>query len=82
MNSLDLLVESGVVDAKYYPLMKAEDFKKTNAVIFQKYCPNGAHYDIMISWLQKAIRRNLLQQALYCVVWLVEMEGIPSLGKS
>ena len=76
MNSLDLLVEANILDEDYYPLMKPADVKRSKAVIFQKYCLNGVHYDVMISWLQKAIRRNLNQQALYCVVWLTEMNGI------
>jgi len=37
-----------------------------NGVIFQKYCYNGMPYDIAVSWLQKAIRQGLTEQALHC----------------
>lgn len=76
METLDYLVSKGLLDDDYYPVTPKEPIKVVqNGVIFQQQCQNGLPYDIAISWLQKAIRRGLRDQALYCAY------HIASLGK-
>jgi len=81
MNSLhpltdrNFLVEEG---GKYYGNIPPDkEYKRCSAVIFQEFClTTKLGYDIMISWLQKAIRRGMLQDAQYVAVHLAEMRGI------
>jgi superfamily II DNA or RNA helicase len=47
-----------------------------SGVIFQRYCRNGLKYDVAISWLQKAVRRGLLMEALYCAHHITDLGRI------
>jgi len=77
MEHLDLVRELKLIDKNNCPKFKKGDsYKPAKAVLFQKYAPNGAAYDVMISWLQKSIRRNLVVQAMYCAVQIANMRGI------
>jgi hypothetical protein len=65
-----LLSEDGrTVTGKEFKLVKS-------GVIFQQTCRNGLKYDISISWLQKAIRRGLTEQALYCAYHIFDLGKI------
>lgn len=67
MDSLSFLVSKGLLTPTQYPIKPPTPIKVVNnGVIFQQQCHNGLRYDIAISWLQKAIRRGLTDQALYC----------------
>jgi superfamily II DNA or RNA helicase len=78
METLDYLINKGLLEVDYRPVKPKPDRPikvVQNGVIFQQQCHNGLPYDIAISWLQKAIRRGLKDQALYCAY------HIASLGK-
>lgn len=67
METLDYLINKGLLQQSGFPVKPQQPIKVIkNGVIFQKQCHNGLPYDIAISWLQKAIRRGLTEQALYC----------------
>lgn len=77
MDTLDFLVTKGLLDATYRPVPPVAPIKVVqNGVIFQQKCHNGLPYDIAISWLQKAIRRGLTEQALYCAYHIAELGRI------
>lgn len=76
METLAFLVSKGILDEHERAVPPATPIKVVkNGVTFQQKCHNGLPYDIAISWLQKAIRRGLKNQALYCAY------HIASLGK-
>lgn len=66
MDSADLLVEQGLLLSGMFPVPKDSITIVSHGVIFQQYCYNGVPYDVTVSWLQKAIRRGLADQAAYC----------------
>jgi len=64
------MTEDGkTVTGKKFSLVKS-------GVIFQNMCRNGLKYDIAISWLQKAIRRGLTDEALYCAYHIHDLGKI------
>lgn len=66
MDNLDFLEELNLIqDGCPIPLKGPPKIVKAG-VIFQQFCRNGLRYDIAVSWLQKAVRRGLVTQALYC----------------
>lgn len=74
--SVDYLLDRGLIkeDGK---TEKVGEFKLVESgVIFQQTCRNGLKYDIAISWLQKAIRRGLTEQALYCAYHIHDLGKI------
>lgn len=76
MNGLDFLSNKGLITQEFKPVKPTGSISIVkNGVIFQQQCHNGLPYDIAVSWLQKAIRRGLKDQALYCA------HKISALGK-
>lgn len=64
-------------DNYYGRIPDGKEYKRCKAVIFQEFCPSTKlGYDVMISWLQKSIRRGLVDEALYVAIHLAEMKGI------
>jgi superfamily II DNA or RNA helicase len=77
METLDYLVARKLLDTEYRPVPPKEPIKIVqNGVIFQQKCRNGLPYDIAVSWLQKAIRRGLTQQAYYCAYHIANLGKI------
>lgn len=77
MDSLDYLVDRGLLTPKFGPIRIVGPIKVVgNGVIFQQQCHNGLPYDIAVSWLQKAIRRGLTDQALYCAYHIAHLGKI------
>jgi superfamily II DNA or RNA helicase len=75
MEDLSYLEELGLITDQGYQSPIKEPFKiVNNGVIFQKYCKNGLPYDIAVSWLQKSIRRGLLDQSLYCAYHIMQLD--------
>lgn len=66
MDSADLLVEQGLLQQGLFPIPNLNVKIVSHGVIFQEACYNGVPYDVTVSWLQKAIRRGLKDQAAYC----------------
>jgi len=60
-----------MVDGRYPA--KGEIRVVKSGVIFQQYCHDGLKYDVCVSWLQKAIRRNRRDEALYCAAQMVKL---------
>ena len=81
MNSLHPLTDRQrltELNGNYYGKIPPEKtYKRAKAVIFQEYClTTELRYDVMISWLQKAIRRGREQEAWYVTAHLANMRGI------
>jgi superfamily II DNA or RNA helicase len=77
MDSLQFLIDKGLIKSDNRPIKPTEPIKiVNNGVIFQCLCHNGLRYDIAVSWLQKAIRRGLTEQAYYCAYHIAELGKI------
>ena len=77
MDSLEFLVSKGLLTSEGRPPpLRGPLHVVQNGVIFQEYCHNGLRYDIAVSWLQKAIRRGLLMEALYCCYHIFQIGKI------
>lgn len=77
MESLEFLRIKGLLDSTFRPIKPKGPINIVqNGVIFQQFCRNGLSYDIAISWLQKAIRRGLTEQALYCAYHIADLGKI------
>src|SRR3989338_1934211 len=71
-NGVQQLEEKGIMVDGRYPRKDHINIVKSG-VIFQQYCHDGLKYDVCVSWLQKAIRRNLLDEALYCASQMIKL---------
>ena len=77
MEDLLFLVNKGLITIDNRPIKPEHPIKVVNnGVIFQQQCHNGLPYDIAVSWLQKAIRRNLIDQALFCAYHMASLGKI------
>jgi superfamily II DNA or RNA helicase len=77
MDSLEYLISKGLIGSDHAPITPKEPINIVkNGVLFQKQCRNGLPYDIAISWLQKAIRRGLFKEALYCAFHIAALGKI------
>jgi superfamily II DNA or RNA helicase len=77
MDSLQYLVNKRLIGVDLKPIKPLKPITVVhNGVIFQNQCHNGLNYDIAISWLQKAIRRGLCEEALYCAYHIAELGKI------
>lgn len=77
METLDYLISKGLLLDGGFPIKPSEPIKVIKqGVIFQHQCHNGLPYDIAVSWLQKAIRRGLTSQALYCAYHMAQLGRI------
>lgn len=77
MDNLGFLQANGLLDHEGFPIVPVEPVKVVKSgVIFQQLCRNGLPYDIAVSWLQKAIRRGLFEQALYCAYHIADLGKI------
>lgn len=65
MTDSSLLVERGLLLPGFYPVPRKTVKVVAHGVICQQFCHDGTPYDVTVSGLQKAIRRGLLDQALY-----------------
>ena len=63
------------MDRNGIPKFKKE-FKRVGIVVCPQYCDNNVYYDIMISWIQKSIRRGNLKEALYCAYHIYNSGGV------
>lgn len=74
VDTLEHLVHKDLIGADLRPIPPEGTINIVkNGVIFQGTCRNGLPYDIVVSWLQKAIRRGLCQQAWYCAYHIAEL---------
>ena len=74
MQSLDFLIDKGLIDQDQRPIRQIGPIKIVrHGVIMQQLCRNGLRYDIAVSWLQKAIRRGLVHDALYCAYQIADL---------
>lgn len=76
MESLQHLIERGKLTSDEKPFKPDTIKVLKNGVIFQDLCYNGLPYDIAISWLQKAIRLGLTEQALFCAYLIYSLGDI------
>lgn len=76
VDTLQHLVHKGLIGADLRPISPPDGKINIvkNGVIFQGSCRNGLRYDIAISWLQKAIRRGLTEQAWYCAYHIAMLD--------
>lgn len=74
VDTLQHLVHKNLIGADLRPIPPDGEISIVkNGVIFQGKCRNGLPYDIAVSWLQKAIRRGLCEQAWYCAYHIAEL---------
>ena len=75
--TLRLLEQQEHIDINHYPITPLNwSYKHSGAVIFQDRTKSGYPYDVVISWLQKSVRRGKEADALFCAAQLCEMGGI------
>jgi superfamily II DNA or RNA helicase len=76
-DSLDLLIQQQIIDENKFPIQPTGwMWKPSAAVIFQDFTKLGYPYQVVISWIQKAVRRGRMEEALFCAAQLVDMGGI------
>jgi superfamily II DNA or RNA helicase len=71
-NGISLLEGKQIIVDGHYPKKDKINIVKSG-VIFQQYCHDGLKYDVCVSWLQKAIRRGLIDGAIYCATQMVAL---------
>ena len=75
--TLRLLEQQEHIDENHCPITPLNwSYKHNGAVIFQNYTKRGYPYDVVISWVQKSVRRGKEADALFCAAQICEMEGI------
>ena len=72
--SLDYLIAKGMIDEEFKPINIPEFKIVKSGVIMQQRTHVGIPYDIVISWLQKAIRRNRYDDCVYCMYLITRLD--------